>query len=112
MPNPRILFVDDEETIAANAKALLEKEGFAVCSCTSARDALNEELSIDCLVLDFELPEMSGLELYDKIQAKRGPTPVIFISGYDLTIDHPFLKKPFRFSTLAKEIHTLLRSDQ
>jgi len=112
MSDPRILFVDDEETIATNAKALLEREGFAVSSYTSATEALKENFNnLSCAILDWELPEMSGLKLYEEIQRLAGPVPVIFVSGYDLDTDYPFLKKPFRFSTLADHIRTLIRSD-
>ena len=111
MAGPHILFVDDEEAIAQNAKSLLEPQGFTVSSYTDANQALKADLSdISCLVLDWETPGMSGLKLYEEIQKKAGALPVIFISGYDLTTDHPFLKKPFRFSTLADLIRKEIRS--
>ncbi len=80
---PLIYLVDDEEEIRTVYKELLETRGYLVQTCASAEDFLNTELEvrIGCILLDFNLPEMNGLELQSELRKRAFQLPIIFLSG-------------------------------
>jgi DNA-binding response OmpR family regulator len=81
----RILVVDDDAFIRQLVTALLQRDGHVVvqtASAEEARDRLLSEPEPDLLLLDVELPDMSGLELLARV-AGRLTCPVILMSGND-----------------------------
>jgi two-component system, LuxR family, response regulator FixJ len=64
-PAPIILVIDDDSAIRNSLRFLLEIEGFEVRLYPTGRDLLAEEdlPSFGCLVVDYKLPDMNGLEL-------------------------------------------------
>jgi len=118
---PQILFVDDEQTIVLGASELLPLFDIDVHAFTSPVEALqcvkdNTIPLITGAVLDFEMPQLPGLELYKQLNTYIPHLPVIFISGYPPenysgytpSATTTFLKKPFHFELLAKTIKQLL----
>ena len=84
--NTTVLIVDDHETFRSFARALLESEGFDVVG--EAEDgtsgvALVERLGPDLVVLDVQLPDISGFEVLAKVRADGDPTPVVLTSSRD-----------------------------
>ena len=79
-----ILIVEDEVTLAKNLKIYLLRHGFDVKNVSSGEEALREydEYKPDALLLDFNLPQMSGLEVLAKVRQKDPQVKVVMITGH------------------------------
>jgi DNA-binding NtrC family response regulator len=79
-----ILIIDDEKEICESIKMILEYEGYVVDYSTSAKQGLNivEEKQISCLLLDIQMPEMSGFEVLKKVKESTPSLSVIIISAH------------------------------
>ena len=81
----RILFVDDEEVLSALGKQGLQMLGYRVTSRSDSQEALEEVThhpqDFDLLVTDLSMPNMSGVELTQKIRKIRPDMPAILITG-------------------------------
>jgi PAS domain S-box-containing protein len=117
-PRPlAILIVDDDPIILRNTAAMLEDLGHTVFEAGSAREALEivrQGGSLDLLITDQLMPEMTGLQLIEAIRADAPDLPVILATGYaDLERGNepivPRLSKPFRQDELAKRISSVVR---
>ena len=84
VPNrPMIYVVDDDLRIREALEALLRSLGREVRSFASASEYLalvRPSHEISCLILDVDLPEMSGLELQQELAGTDGP-PIVFLTG-------------------------------
>jgi two-component system, LuxR family, response regulator FixJ len=79
-----LFIVDDDEAVRASTRALLEVFGYAVRDFASAEQliASADIDKADCLILDYHLPGMSGLEFVQTLRADGIQTPVIMVSAY------------------------------
>jgi len=79
-----ILIIDDEKEICESIKMILEYEGYSVDYSTSALSGLKliEENQISCLLLDIQMPEMSGFEVLKKVKEFSPSLSVIIISAH------------------------------
>jgi len=88
--NERILFVDDEPSIVAMAKRMLERLGYSVMSTTSSMEAL--DLFRDCsgafdlVITDLTMPKMTGEHLAAELTRIRQDIPIIICTGYSSTL--------------------------
>jgi signal transduction histidine kinase len=84
-PPATLLLVDDSPTFLAAARAALETAGFGVVEAVSGEAALAmlARTSVDCVLLDFVLPGMSGLTVCRRIKADSAwrETPLLFLTG-------------------------------
>jgi two-component system response regulator TtrR len=118
----KIYVVDDDEAMRDSMIWLLEGEGYTV-SCFDSGDAFlkaHPEKMRGCLVLDVRMPEMSGLELQEKLDTLGAQLPIIFVTGHG---DVPmavgalqrgacdFIEKPFRNEDLLSRIQRALEKD-
>lgn len=81
---PRILLVDDEESVRAFCADALQRDSHEVAWAQSPSDALDAARTtrFDLFLIDINLPEMSGFELREKLRAIPGGTaPVLFLTG-------------------------------
>jgi PAS domain S-box-containing protein len=107
-----ILVVDDDSLVLANVAAMLEDLGhnvIAVHSGTHALETLDSTPGIELVVTDQAMPVMTGLQLIDKIRARRPTLPVILATGYaemPAGVDDSIgrLAKPFTQRALADAI--------
>ena len=81
-----VLIVDDHETFRSFARELLESEGFEVIG--EAEDGISgveavQSLGPDLVVLDVQLPDLSGFEVLQRLRAEGVPTPVVLTSSRD-----------------------------
>jgi DNA-binding NarL/FixJ family response regulator len=81
-----VLIVDDHETFRSFARELLESEGFEVIG--EAEDGISgvqavRSLEPDLVVLDVQLPDLSGFEVLERLRAEGVPTPVVLTSSRD-----------------------------
>ncbi len=82
--NYSVLIVDDEKWICESLLLLLSRSGLKVNASLNAKEALEflERNNVSLVILDYNLPEMDGLELLTRIRLKYSGMPVIFMTGY------------------------------
>jgi signal transduction histidine kinase/CheY-like chemotaxis protein len=116
-----ILLVEDEEQVRHLTRAMLMREGYRVFDCASPADALQlireQAASIDLLLTDVVMPQMSGLDLARKVQATHPRIRLLFMSGYTdssvaaqgmITANTPFIQKPFTAASLRSKVREAL----
>ncbi|MBA2847686.1 response regulator [Thermosulfuriphilus ammonigenes] len=81
---PKILLVDDEESIHVLYREELEEEGYEVYSALNGEEALKmaEEVDPDLVILDINMPGMDGIEVLRQLKEKKPNRPVILSSAY------------------------------
>ena len=80
-----VAVVDDDENLRRSFARLLRAAGMQPFTYASAEAFLKDATrpSFDCLVLDVQLPGMSGLRLHEQLKAEGNSTAVLFITAYD-----------------------------
>ena len=120
--DPWVAIVDDHDSLRSSLARAFRLEGVRVESFASAEDFLNRTSSSApvCLVLDMQLPLMSGHELLHRLEQDPAPVPpTVFISGHDdllAALDGccaPYgrLRKPFDVNVLLALVMPLTRVD-
>lgn len=118
-PQPRVLIVEDDETIAHAVRDRLLAEGFDVRIALDGHAALvaYERTEPDLVILDRMLPGLDGLEVCRRIQATR-PVPVLMLTALgdetDLLVGlgvgaDDYVAKPFSMRELVARVRALLR---
>lgn len=81
-----VLYVDDDETMILMVERILERSGYRVSAYQNAQQALTavreHPESFDFVVTDFNMPELSGLDLAHEMARIRPDMPVVISSGY------------------------------
>lgn len=112
---PIVFVVDDDVSVRQSLELLIGCMGFNAECFASARDFLEHPRprAPSCLLLDVNLPDLSGLDLQERVAAERIEMPIIFITG---CVDVPitvramkagaleFLTKPFKDEVLLNAI--------
>jgi len=82
--NPCVFVVDDDRSTRESLSDLIRSAGFNVQAFGSAQEFLTSRRSDvpSCLVLDVQLPGLSGLDLQQELVKGRCQIPIIFITGY------------------------------
>ena len=123
MPEAAVFVVDDDASVRDALRSLLRSAGFAVETFASAREFLARPPSDlpGCLVLDVGLPDLSGLDLQQRLADMSRTIPIVFITGQG---DIPtsvramkagaveFLTKPFGERDLFAAIRQAIDRDQ
>ncbi len=116
----RILFVDDEEEISEMGRSILSFLGYDVTATSSSLEALElfrgRPDAFDLVILDYTMPDMTGIDLAHKIYSLRRDLPVILCSGLSevisLNTDNSNivrkLAKPFRIGDIASAVRDTL----
>ena len=80
-----VLVVDDDMAVCRILNRMLSDEQYQVHICQSVADALEaiEQKLFDVYVMDYKLPDGTGLDVADRIRSKGSKAPIILISGYD-----------------------------
>ncbi|GLH68606.1 hypothetical protein GETHPA_01390 [Geothrix rubra] len=120
LPPLRVLLVDDDELIRLTLPPLLKDMGLAVETAEDGLQAL-ERLkappTVELVILDQNMPQLSGLETLDRIRAEWPTLPVLLASGYRepeiaaLPSRHArvaTLEKPYSLETLRQTLSRLL----
>lgn len=126
----RILIVDDETDIIAVLKRGLEREGFQVDVYNDPHDALDSFKApgkYDLALLDINMPDMNGFQLFRELRSRDEKLRVCFITAFEIYYDEfrrvfpkikvsCFVRKPVTISSLAetirREIESPLAKDQ
>src|SRR3984885_12045980 len=85
IPNVNVLVVDDDMAVCRILQRMLADERYQVQVCQSVANALSaiEQKLFDVYVMDYKLPDGTGLDVAERIRAKKSAAPIILISGYD-----------------------------
>jgi FixJ family two-component response regulator len=116
---PVISIVDDDESVREAIESLMKSVGYIAKVFPSAADFLRSGHLNDtgCLILDVQMPGMSGLELQNRLVASKSHVPIIFISAHTDTEARAraleagavgFLQKPFSEDALLNAINSSL----
>ena len=116
-----VLVVDDDIRICRIIHWMLSVEQYKVQTSQSVADALRaiEQKPFDAYVMDYKLPDGSGLDVAERIRSKGSEVPIILISGYDTTLVasraeklniFDFLQKPFSREMICNAMKKAIES--
>ena len=116
----RILIIEDEEKIARVLQLELQFEGYEAVMKHSGADGLLafHDATWDLVLLDWMLPEMSGLDVLKRIRKQNETTPVILLTAKGEIADkvaaldagaNDYVTKPFEFEELLARFRVALR---
>ena len=115
-----ILIVEDDMDVLTILKSILERQGYTTLVAVNGRDAMciveKDYGRINLIVSDIVMPEMSGTELFEEVQANYPDIEFLLISGHASTTSEKFtisdnmafLQKPFTAKQLNKKVRKLL----
>ncbi len=115
-----LLLVEDEPDVASFVQQGLEEEGYEVSWVETGRRGLEyaQQGSIDLVLLDIRLPDLSGLEVCERLRLHRPELPILMLTALDAVEDRvrglragadDYLPKPFAFDELLARLEALLR---
>ena len=118
-----IYLIDDDESMRTSLSRMLKDVGYIVEDFSSAVTFLEHSLPVapTVILLDMQMPDMTGLDLQEKLAQLGRKTPIVFVSGQS----HPhqivkslkrgaldFLFKPFNLEDLLKAVADALEFDR
>jgi PAS domain S-box-containing protein len=115
-----VLLVEDEQAVRELVRIILERAGHRVVEASTPQAAIAEfetMRSVDMLLTDVVMPEMSGFDLFHTLVERQPSLRVLFISGYtDYALFEPtiadkgaaFLEKPFSAEALISKVRDVL----
>lgn len=123
MSKPKILYVEDDASLAFLTKDNLEQNKYDVCHCADGISALKrfQEMTFDLCILDIMLPKKDGFEIAETIRKSNTQIPIIFLSAKTLKEDRikglrlgadDYLVKPFSIEELILKIEIFLKRSQ
>ena len=123
MKNFKILYAEDDETLAFLTKDNLEQNNYEVTHCSNGKKSLEvfKEEEFDICILDIMMPKMDGFELAEEIRKIDVDVPIIFLSAKTLKEDRikglrlgadDYLVKPFSIEELLLKIEIFLKRSQ
>lgn len=116
----KILVVDDDKDLCEFVSDALEFDGHIVEMSHDGNEALTRLAlsAYDTIVLDLDLPHVTGIEICKKLRRDRVTTPIIMLTGRDKTSDKldgldsgadDYLTKPFEVKELCARVRAMLR---
>ena len=112
----KVLLVDDNSMVLGSTSKIVESLGHKVLTADSASrgfEVLRQVNDVDVILLDFEMPEMTGVEMAEILLKEAPGFPIVFVSGFSNELiqqdllqlsNVDFLNKPFRISVLDEKI--------
>lgn len=116
----KILIIEDDDAIGTGLKYYLEGEDFTVILAptgSTALETIQKEKDINLILLDINLPDISGFDLFQKIKSIIN-IPIIFLTANDLEVSivrgldmgaDDYITKPFKARELTSRINAVLR---
>lgn len=119
----KILLVDDEVNLIDPMAYSLKETGFDVCTAYNGSEALGmyEREEPDIILLDWSMPDLSGIDVLKKIREAQNFVPVIMVTGKSAKeeivegLEHgadDYVTKPFNWDELVARVNSALRRSQ
>lgn len=116
----KILVVEDDTSLLAVVERVLRDEKYVVDTVSLVDDARAylKSVQYDLVVLDWNLPDGSGMDLCHEYRKEGGATPILFLTGHDSVNDKitgldagadDYLTKPFEVRELLSRVRAILR---
>ena len=120
MKEIKILYAEDDDTLAFLTKDNLEQNGYQITHCVDGKKALQafKSADFDICILDIMMPNLDGFELAASIRKLNSNVPIIFLSAKTLKEDRlkglrlgadDYLVKPFSIEELVLKIEVFLK---
>ena len=117
---PKVLLADDDPELLQSVSAWLEHHKWNVDLASDGAEAREymTQVQYDVLVIDWTMPEVSGIELCQWYRSRGGTTPILILTGKDEISDKEkgldsgaddYLTKPFSTGELLARVRALLR---
>ena len=118
--NMRVLLIEDDNATARSIELMLKSESFNVCLTELGEEGvdLGKLYDYDIILLDLNLPDMSGHEVVRALRLAKVKTPILILSGLAGTEDKvkglglgadDYLTKPFHRDEVVARIHAIIR---
>src|SRR5271155_1518576 len=112
----RVLLIEDDSAVAQSIELMLKSEGFNFYTTDLGEEGvdLGKLYDYDIILLDLNLPDMSGFDVLRSLRLSRVNTPILILSGVAGTEDKvkglgygadDYLTKPFHKAELIARIH-------
>ncbi|MEP6968243.1 MAG: response regulator, partial [Pseudomonadota bacterium] len=116
----RVLLIEDDRAVARGIELMLKAEGFNVYTTDLGEEGidLGKIYDYDLILLDLNLPDMSGLEVLRTLRVGKVDTPVMILSGsseIEVKVKtlgsgaDDYMTKPFHREELVARIHAVVR---
>ena len=119
----RVLLIEDDSSVAQSIELMLKSESFNVYTTDLGEEGvdLGRLYDYDIILLDLNLPDMSGFEVLRSLRVSKVKTPILILSGV-ASIEHKvkglgfgaddYMTKPFHKTELIARIHAIVRRSQ
>ena len=119
----RVLLIEDDSSIAQSIELILKSESFNVYTTDLGEEGvdLGRLYDYDIILLDLNLPDMSGFEVLRSLRISKVRTPILILSGL-ASIEHKvrglgfgaddYMTKPFHKTELIARVHAIVRRSQ
>jgi two-component system cell cycle response regulator CtrA len=116
----RVLLIEDDSSIAQSIELMLKTETFNVYTTDLGEEGvdLGRLYDYDIILLDLNLPDMSGFEVLRSLRVSKVKTPILILSGI-ASIEHKvkglgygaddYMTKPFHKTELIARVHAIVR---
>jgi two-component system cell cycle response regulator CtrA len=119
----RVLLIEDDSATAQSIELMLKSESFNVYTTDLGEEGidLGKIYDYDIIILDLNLPDMSGFEVLRKLRVSKVKSPVLILSGLADIEDKikglgfgadDYMTKPFHKDELVARIHAIVRRSQ
>jgi two-component system cell cycle response regulator CtrA len=116
----RVLLIEDDSATAQSIELMLKSEGFNVYTTDLGEEGvdLGKLYDYDIILLDLNLPDMSGFEVLRSLRVSKVKTPILILSGLAGIEDKvnglgfggdDYMTKPFHKDELVARIHAIVR---
>jgi two-component system cell cycle response regulator CtrA len=119
----RVLLIGDDSSIAQSIELMLKSESFNVYATDLGEEGVDHGrlYDYDIILLDLNLPDMSGFEVLRSLRVSKVNTPILILSGA-ASIEHKvkglgygaddYMTKPFHKTELIARVHAIVRRSQ
>ena len=116
----RVLLIEDDSSVAQSIELMLKSESFNVYTTDLGEEGvdLGRLYDYDIIMLDLNLPDLSGFEVLRSLRASKVKTPILILSGI-ASIGHKvkglgygaddYMTKPFHKTELIARVHAIVR---
>ena len=116
----RVLLIEDDQTTAQSIELMLKSENFNIYTTDLGEEGINlgKLYDYDIILLDLNLPDMSGFEVLRSLRVSKVKTPILILSGLTGIEDKvnglgfgadDYMTKPFHKDELVARIHAIVR---